>query len=346
MRPMAARISIAAAVLAAAGGLATAGLRAQRRPPDQFRFERPIVTDGSGPRRLAIDVTLLAGTEPGFRDLRMFDQNGSQVPYLLLQTPSRQPQWNGGALLPLANTEKTSGFEVDFRGAHAVDAIRVDGLPAPFLKRLMLEASGDREHWTLLSGEATLFDLPDEGLRQTELRFSPGTFRYVRVTWDDTNSGRVPMPMAVDARVVEAILPPPRLTAALPVERRPSEPGRSRYRIKLPVARLPIVAIDLTIGGGNVFREASVSESRLSGLDAQPAELGRARLIRVVRNGVAAGALRIPIAAPSEAGIDLVIEDGGNPPLEVTGAAAEFAELPWIYLEAPAGPVVAKYGNP
>jgi hypothetical protein len=337
------RTAIVAALLAAAA------LDARQAAPDRFRFERPIVTDGSGPRRLAIDVPLLAGAEPGFRDLRMFDQSGAQVPYLLLQAPSREPQWNTGTLLPLATTEKTSGFEVDFHAASTIDAIRVSGLPAPFLKRLTLEGSGDRERWTLLSGEGTLFELPEEGLRQTDLRFLPGAFRYVRVTWDDTNSGRVRMPAAVDARVVEAILPPPRLTAALPIERRPSEPGRSRYRIKLPGARLPIVAVDLTVGlaaAGNVFREATVSESRLSGTDAQPAELGRAKLIRIVRNGMTAGALRIPIAAPSEAAIDLVIEDGSNPPLDLTGVTAEFAELPWIFIEAPAGPIVAKYGNP
>lgn len=330
--------------------LVTGGLHAQQAPPDRFRFERPIATDGSGPRRLAIDVPLLAGAEPGFRDLRLFDQTGAPVQYLLLQAPSRQPQWNSSTLLPLATTEKTSGFEVDFHGANTIDAVRIEGLPAPFLKRLTLEGSGDRERWTLLSAEGTLFDLPAEGLRQTELRFLPGSFRYVRVTWDDTNSGRVPMPAEVDARLVEAILPPPRLIAALPIERRPSEPGRSRYRIKLPAARLPIVAVDLTVGlgagGGYVFRQASVSESRLSGFDAQPAELGRARLIRVVRDGIAAGALRVPIAAPSEAAIDLVIEDGNNPPLDVTGVTAEFAELPWIFLEAPAGPIVARYGNP
>ena len=159
--------------------------------------------------------------------------------------------------MPLATTEKTSGFEVDFRGANTIDAVRVEGLPAPFLKRLTLEGSGDRERWTLLSGEGTLFDLPQEGLRQTELRFPAGSFRYVRVTWDDTNSGRVPMPSAVEARLVEAILPPPRLTAALPVERRPSEPGRSRYRVKLPAARLPIVAVELNVGSPSAAATSS-----------------------------------------------------------------------------------------
>ena len=63
---------------------------------------------------------------------------------------------------------------MDFRGAEHVDVVRVEGLPAPFLKRLTLEGSGDRERWTLLVAEGTLFDLPDEGLRQTDCVFTPG----------------------------------------------------------------------------------------------------------------------------------------------------------------------------
>ncbi|MDP9322165.1 MAG: DUF3999 domain-containing protein [Acidobacteriota bacterium] len=337
---------------------------AQQAPADRFRFERTIVTSGSGPRRLAIDVPLLIGAEPylardprmpgdrppaasGLSDLRLFDQSGSPVPHLLLQAPARQPQWSGGAVLPLARTDKTSGFEADFHAAETVDAIRVSGLPVPFLKRCTLEASGDRAHWTLLAGEASLFDLPEEGLRQTELRFPPGSFRYLRVTWDDRNSGRVPMPMAVEARRVPGIVPPPSLTVRLAAERRPSEPGRSRYRITLPAARLPIVALDVIIAGdGHVFRQATVSESRLSGMDLQPAELGRARLIQIVRDGSSAGALRIPIAPPVEAELDLVIDDGANAPLDVSGVTAVFTELPWIYFEAPVGQTIARYGNP
>ena len=332
-------------------------LKAQETATDRFRFERTIETGGAGPRRLAVDVPLLAGAEPylgrdaaksasGLSDLRLFDRNGAQVPYLLLHAPARQPRWRAGAVLPIARTEKTSGFEADFHATEPIDAIRVSGLPTPFLKRFILEGSGDREHWTLLSGEATLFDLPDEGLRQTEVRFSPGSFRYLRVTWDDTNSGRVPRPVAVETRQISGIVPPPSLTLRLAAERRPSEPGRSRYRVKLPGARLPIVALDVIVArNGHVFRQATVSESRLSGMNLQPADLGRARLIQIVRDGVVAGALRIPITPPVEAEIDLMIDDGTNAPLDVSGVTAVFAEFPWIYFEAPAGPVIAKYGN-
>jgi hypothetical protein len=343
--------------------VAGAAIQARQSGVDRFRYERPVVTAGAGPQRLAIDVPLLAGAAPvpstgpddqsrraasgrALADLRLFGENDAPVPYLLVYPPSRAPEWIQTRLLALARTEKTSGFEADLLSAVRIDAIRVSGLSAPFHKRLVLEGSGDRRRWTLLAAEGTLFDLPDDGLHGTDLPFPPGSFRYLRVTWDDTNSGRIPLPPVVEARLVPGEATPPVLTAPIDHERRPSEPGRSRYRLRLPAAGLPIVAIDLSAGGGYVFRDARVIESRLSGVSAEPAELGRARLTRVARSGTPAGTLRIPIVFPHESLIDLVIEDGSNAPLDVTGVSAVFDELPWIYFEAPAGRVTARYGNP
>ncbi len=320
---------------------------AQEARLDHFRFERPIDTAGAGPRRLAVDVPLLTGTDSSLADLRLFDANGAAVPYILLQSAARTRQWIEGELLPIAATDKSSGFEAGFQVPQPIDSIRVAGLRPPFLKRFMLEGSGDRQHWTLLAVEGTLFDLPDEGLRQIDLDFPAGTYRYLRVTWDDRNSGRVPLPSMVQARKLTGIIPPPPLTARVAAERRGSEPGRSRYHVKLPAPRLPIAAIDVIVPGDvHVFRQAFVRESRLSGMRVQPADLGRARLMQVARDGLVAGAMRIPIERPSEPEIDLVIEDGNNPPLDVRAVSIVFDELPWIYFEAPGGPLTAKYGNP
>ena len=340
---MKSRIFTTGAVLSLLIGSASA----QQTAVERSRFERSIDASGPGSRRLAIDVPLLSAAQPSLADLRLFDERGGAVPYILLRSQVRQQVWSHGEVLAIAATDKTSGFEADFHAAQPIDGIRVVGLTSPFLKRLVLEGSGDREHWTLLAGEATLFNLPDEGLRQTDLTFATGTYRYLRVTWDDRNSGRVPLPADVLASHRTGLIPPPPLTARLAVERRSSEPGRSRYRVKLPGAHLPVTAIDVIVPGGvHVFRQASVRESRFSGMDVQSAELGRARLTQVARDGVVAGAMRIAIQPPLEPEIDLVIEDGSNPPLDVSGVSIVFDELPWIYFEAPAGPLTARYGNP
>src|SRR6185503_5515465 len=137
----------------------------------------------------------------------------------------------------------------------------------------------------------------------------------------------------------------PPLTTPVTFERRPSEPGRSRFHVRLPGGRLPIAALTLDVAGGHILRDADVYEARLAGAEAAPALIGRGTLKRVEQGSLAAVALRVPIEAPVEAEVDLVVDDGNNPPLDVRAITAEFAELPWIYFEAPEGALAARYGN-
>ena len=268
------------------------------------------------------------------------------MPYLLVPPPARGAEWVGGTILPIAPTKKASGFEVDLHAPRVADRLEIVGLPAPYLKRARLEGSGDRVRWTVLQEETTVFDLPEEKLTRQEVAFAPGEYRYLRLTWDDTNSARLPLPRAARARLVGLAAGPPALSAPLVFERRPSEPGVSRYAISLPGARLPLVGIELSVASGYVLRRARVTESRLDGAQMVPVELGRAMLRRAVRNDLAAAELRVPIGASEGSRLELMVEDGNNPPLDLAGVTAIFAELPWIYLEAPpSGDLVARFGS-
>jgi len=342
-------------VALALGAVAAAPAAAQRA-------ERVVVPAGAGPNRLAFDAAVLAGVQPfhvtdvaasegrvpiaggGAGDLRLFDKANREVPYLLV-TPRVEAQWRAARLLRVAPTKLTSGFEADFETALPVDRVRIEGLPAPFLKRVQLEGSGDREHWTLLVPDGTLFDLPNDGLALTALDLPAGAYRYLRLTWDDRASRRMPLPRQVEVRVVSATRGPAPLRTAVTVERRPSEPGKSRFRIRLPGAHLPIVAIELSVAGGNVLRAARITEGRLEGSTVVPTELGTATLRRSVREGLAAAELRIPIAPPSESQLELAVDDGNNPPLDVTGATAIFATLPFIFFESTGDTLVARFGS-
>jgi hypothetical protein len=210
---------------------------------------------------------------------------------------------------------------------------------------MRLEGSGDRSHWTILVADGTLFDLPNEQLELTTLDFTAGSYRYLRVTWDDRSSARIPLPRRINARIASATHGPAPLRTQVTIERRPSEPGKSRFRIQLPGAHLPIIAIELNIAGGNVLRPARITEGRLDGGAVVPTELGTATLRRSVRDGLAAASLRIPISPPNEAQLELAVDDGNNPPLEVTGATAIFATLPFIFFESNGQPLVARYGD-
>ncbi len=334
--------------------------------PKKFRYERTIIPGAAGSNRLRIDAVLLAGgssswqflrqttgsdREPmviatgGLQDLRIYDSANREVPYLFIAPPVPEPQWLDGRLAPLAVTKRTSGFQIDLGRSFLTDRLRLDGIPAPFVKRCILEASQDGERWTGLRADATVYDLPAEKLRLLEIEFSEGEFRYLKATWDDSASTRLPLPRAVSVRRVSAGSLPPRLEVPLQIERRESEPGMSRYRIRLPAPRLPITEIKLSIAGGNVLRQARITEGRLSGDEIVPALLGSAVLRREVRGDIAAAQMSVPVTPPQEAQLDLVIEDGDNPPLDFTGVSAVFAYLPWIYFESEDGrALTARYG--
>ena len=340
-----------------------AGLAGAQQPSAPPRHERPVLPAAAGANRLPLDATFLAGAQPfrvdrvnassgladvaagGAGDLRLYDSAGTEVPYLLV-TPQVEARWREGRVLRVASTRETSGFEVDLEALLPIDRVRIRGLPSPFLKRVRLEGSGDRSRWTVLAGDATMFDLPADGLEQTSLDFAAGSYRYLRFTWDDRATARLPRPRSVEARIASPTEGPAPLRTAVQVERRASEPGKSRFRLRLPGAHLPIVALELDVAAERVMRAARVSEGRLAGGQVLPTELGSATLRRAMRSGVSASALRIPITPPAEAQLELVVDDGNNPPLEVTSVTAIFATLPFVYFESASGsPLVARYGD-
>jgi hypothetical protein len=308
---------------------------------------RPVLPAGAGPQRLEPDAPLLSASARGdLSDLRLRDAAGREVPYLLVPATQPEGEWVPSRLLPVRATKKESGFEADLGAVRTVSKLRLEGLPEPFLKRFRLEGSGDRVRWTVLVAEGTLFALPEERLRLTEPAFERGAYRYLRVTWDDRSSARLPTPRAVAAWApASGPLDPPPLVVPLALARRESEPGLSRWALRLPGPHLPVAAVVLEVGGGHLLRTAVLSEARLGDGRLEPVRLGSGELRRVVRDGVTAASLRLPIAQPEELELELTVDDGDNGPLDLRAAHAELRPVPWIYFESPDGaPIEARVG--
>ena len=220
-RPQEPRVHVRAAP-SSAGGRPTAARRSTRAALRADRIPR-------NPARRAHAVA-----EGGLNDLRLFDRPAGRCHTSWCRgSGARSGATVGAACRSDQDHERLRG---GLRGRQAIDRVRVAGIPAPFLKRLTLEGSGDRARWTLLQGEGTLFDLPDERISNHELAFTPGAYRYVRVTWNDSEQRpRTPAGARRRARREwRGVQESWRDLDRLPFERRPSEPGRSRYRVTLP----------------------------------------------------------------------------------------------------------------
>jgi len=327
---------------------------------------RTVVPALPGANRLDPDVAILSGTsaplhytittergerrfvfEGGLDDLRLHDEGGKELQYLLVPPPSRIPTWKTTrSILPIPSTKTTSGIEADFGALTSIDRVAIGGVSAPLLKRVRVDGSGDRVHWTVLAPETTLFDLPDQQLRNLEVAFAPGDYRYVRLVWDDRSSARVRNVAEVTARVSDQSASTTSLIVPLSFRKVASEAYKSRYRVSLPGPHLPIASIELRVTNANVFRDASVSESRFDGNTLAPVVLGTTKLRRAERDGAVAAQMAIPISFPTGADLEIAVDDGNSGPLSIDSIVAQFAPLPWIYFDATsAAPMTATYGN-
>jgi hypothetical protein len=313
----------------------------------QSLTERDIHPNGKGPQQLSVDAALIAASTDGsLKDLRLRDASGKEIPYLLISPEVTSGSWQPARILPIPEAVKTSGFELDLGQVTTSGRLRVAGLKEPFLKRCKVEGSGDRRRWTELGDQGLLFSLPDENLSRLELPFQEGAYRYIRVIFDDRTGPKLSLPE--EAFVFIAPMGNPLPPAGTPIEftRRPGEPGISRFHLRLPGRHLPISAFILDVQGERLMREARVQQTVLGEGEPAPEVLGASTLRKIVKDDISLFELRIPVARPSEPELELSVDDGDNPPIDLTAVSAELSPLPWIYFESPDGsPITAIVGD-
>lgn len=307
-----------------------------------FRFQRAVQPGVAGPNRLEVDGALLAGAARDLHDLRLFDAGGAEVSYLVMPPERGQPEWISGRSVPVAATKETSGFEIDLGRMTRIDRVRLGGLRPPFLKHVRLEGSGDRVRWVLLA-DASVFDVPEESLRLLEIGFEAETCRYLRFTWDDRSSALVTDVPDVSARLADSSAPAPPLRFAVPFTIRADEPGKTHIRVILPGSGLPVEALEIETAARDVFRPVSIGEVRSDRRRPTRVLLGTGVLQRTAS---AVTTMSIPIAAPRGRELELTIDDGANPALEIASVIAVLPAQPWMFFESRDGaPLVARYGD-
>lgn len=328
------------------GGTAEARAEPGRAPGPNY--ERAVQVVRTGPQWLSVDLELLSRASPALEDLRLLDASEHEVPFLLIAPKNLEPRWvNASRLFRAVTDPKESGFEADFGKLWRCDQVRIEGLTAPFMKRLRLEASGNRQQYISLATDATLFDLPDLQLKNLRLFFDAGDYRYLRLIWDDKNSGPVGLPETVALRLVDDRNPRELSRTPIRFEKRLTRGPRSQFWLRLPGRGLPIASVELVSRQAQVLRQARISETILVDGRLESHELGAATLRRTEKEGLVAADLKIPIHRPAGHELLLTVDDGDNPPLSIDQIQVELLPQPGIYFVAKdLGPYRFRYGDP
>ena len=154
--------------------------------PEQFRFSSTIegpITSG-GLYRLSLPAGILSKCAAGCGDLRVFDPDGREVPYVLLDERWKEGQ---GRSYPLKIVGYESGpsasvVVMEMPEEHGpVDRLEISTRNRDFKKSVTVEGSDDQKRWAAL-GQDAIYDFSSQvDLRKTEVRFLESSYRYYRL---------------------------------------------------------------------------------------------------------------------------------------------------------------------
>ena len=168
--------------------------------PTDWRFLVPIVGDLTPdvPVRLPLPRQVIAATAPGFADLRLFDDQGLEIPYVIYAQSA--PTSYTFAFQVLAYSQEEEGDTIVLQ--RPLDTgpfweITVQTTARDFHKAVRLQASHDRAAWVDVTADA-LFDFSSRiDVRKVTLAFAATDAPYLRLLLKDA------APAKADATAVQ-----------------------------------------------------------------------------------------------------------------------------------------------
>lgn len=341
MRPLVSAALVASAVL---GGLATAAAPT---------FERDIRVDAPGRVAVTLDRAVYGSARADLGDLRVIDERGEVVPFVLDRgdegpLPERRPSLLNRGRRP----DGAAVADLDFGAGLSKDrlALRLSG--DNFRRRVAISGSADGRDWTRLVDEAWVFaipgpqaaryeevELPANDHRLLRVEVAPGPDEPARFTIEEAwvpGRGRRP--------VREATLEP-RLTRAEDAERR-----ETWLVLDLGAAHQPFHAIDLRVEEPRFLREARVEARRdpapgaASGRPPAWASLGGGVVYRLDHGGRTHECLRLAVSGRERA-VRVRLANRDDRPLAVSGVAVRVPVERIVFEAGPGRQYRLSYGS-
>jgi len=341
-----------AAVAAVAGALLpVVGWSQGAEPLLRWPYYKEIPSPQTGGLLDAVlDVAVLDKSREDHADLRLYDANGSEIPYALriLRAVRSSDLFEAGEFnrgLRQGATEISFDLE---NAAAEHNQVEVDSAGENFRRRVEVEGSHDATQWSTLVSDAYIFRFVAAGGKADErsVPYPVSRYRYLRVRvhrdpqTDDT-------PPRVQAVRIRRTLEREGETLSFPAEitgrEATRESGReaSAYAIALG-GRIPLHALRLTITEGEFSRPYRLEA--VSDTQERARTLARGYLIRHPSRDPQRRDITFDEQFANQ--LRLTVTDDRNLPLTISSVVAESAARQVVFdASQAAGPLKLYYGN-
>ena len=332
--------------------------------PADWQHEQPFNVPASGLVKLGLPVETLDAARPALEDLRLYDDAGNEVPYLIERpvpvtkivqnvksfhvslTPSNTVIVLETGLAQQRYSQPTpSGTGImEIIRPQLLDGVTLETPAGSFLKPVRVEGSTDLKRWQILEQGQPIFRQPD-GVNRLHVSFPAGTWPWLRLTVDDQRTPPIPFTGAhIRVSVTE---PAPTSWLPVTIAERNENPGETRLALNLGAANLSLTAVQIETAEPLFTRHVTFAVPQVMEDTIHEQTIGQGVIYRVAIEGQPAAE---NLLAPLESQVRsrellLFVHNQDSPPLPITAVRLERRPVYLVFLARQAGVYHLLTGN-
>ena len=312
--------------------------------PADWQHEQPFNVPASGLVKLSLPVETLDAARPALEDLRLCDDAGNEVPYLIEHPVPVVKVVQNVKSFHISLTPSNTAIVLETGLTQPLDDVTLETPARSFLKPVRIEGSTDLKRWQPLEQGQPIFRQPD-GVNRLHVSFPAGTWPWLRLTVDDQRTPPIPFTGAhIRVAVTE---PAPTEWLPVTIAERDENPGETRLALNLGAANLSLTAVQIETAEPLFTRHVTFAVPQVSEDTIHEQTIGQGVIYRVAVEGQpAAESLLAPLESQVRSReLLLFIHNQDSPPLPITAVRVERRPVYLVFLARQAGAYHLLTGN-
>ena len=312
--------------------------------PSEWQRDQSFDVSTTGLVKMSLPVETLDAARPSLEDLRLYDQAGNEVPYLIERPAQVAKAAQAVKALQVSLNANTTVITVETGLAQPFDGVTVETPAMNFIKAVRVESSEDGNRWQTLAQGQPIFRQPD-GASHLQISLPPTSSKWLRLTVDDGRSPPVPFTGALVHPAMDK--PPPGELIPATVTERDENPGETRLELSLGAANLSVASVQLETTEPLFMRQVIVAFPKVSEDTIREETIGQGTVYRIAVEGQNPSQnLSVPLdSLVSSRELFLLIKNGSSPPLPISAVHVERRPVHLVFLARQPGAYHLLTGN-
>jgi hypothetical protein len=312
--------------------------------PADWQHTQQFDVSAPGLVKISLPVETLNAARPGLEDLRLYDDAGNEMPYLIGHPVSAAKVIQNAKSFQVSLNANTTVITLETGLAQPLDGVTLETPAGGFIKAVRVEGSADGKSWQTLAEGQPIFRQP-YGVGQLHVSLRAGVWRWLRLTVDDRRSPPIPF---TGARVHAAASEPvPGEWIPVAISERDENPGETRLTLDLGAANLNVAAVQIKTSEPLFARQVTFAVPQVSEDAISEQTVGQGVVYRVAVEGQTPSEnLSVPLESLVRSReLVLFIKNGDSPPLAVTTVRVERRPVYLVFLARQPGTFHLLTGN-